>query len=361
MPIVTDRGQSPAVREGGRGVAPAARAPRGADRAHRPAPRRRAVARLLRRARRAGARPPAARRLGLEHGPDGAHPGRARADPGRGAARARDRLRGHELHARRRAGRGPGAAADWPRGGRHALVRPLDARGAQPRAGRPRERPAALLDRDRGGEPGARVGRGRDPPGRRRDGRRVAGLPGPRRASARPPLAERGLEPGGYLLVTAHRAGNVDPPERLLRLVELLEALPGPGRVPGAPAHAPPARGGGPRSSGSRARAGPGAGAPARLPRLPRAGPQRPRGAHRLRRRAEGGLPPRRALRDPPRHHRVGRDGGRRLERARGPRPRTRPSPRSSAGRPPERPELYGGGHAAERVRDVVSAYTERL
>ena len=28
---------------------------------------------------------------------------------------------------------------------------------------------------------------------------------------------------------------------------------------------------------------------------------------------------------------------------------------------PAERPELYGGGHAAERVRDVVSAYTERL
>ena len=28
---------------------------------------------------------------------------------------------------------------------------------------------------------------------------------------------------------------------------------------------------------------------------------------------------------------------------------------------PSGRPELYGGGHAAERVRDVVSAYTERL
>jgi UDP-N-acetylglucosamine 2-epimerase (non-hydrolysing)/UDP-GlcNAc3NAcA epimerase len=28
---------------------------------------------------------------------------------------------------------------------------------------------------------------------------------------------------------------------------------------------------------------------------------------------------------------------------------------------PPGRPELYGGGHAAERVRDVVSAYTQRL
>ena len=39
-------------------------------------------------------------------------------------------------------------------------------------------------------------------------------------------LADLGLEPGGYLAVTAHRAGNVDHPERLVRLVELLEALP---------------------------------------------------------------------------------------------------------------------------------------
>jgi UDP-N-acetylglucosamine 2-epimerase len=41
-------------------------------------------------------------------------------------------------------------------------------------------------------------------------------------------LAELGLEPGSYLAVTAHRAGNVDRPERLLALVELLEALPRP-------------------------------------------------------------------------------------------------------------------------------------
>src|SRR3954469_12684618 len=41
-------------------------------------------------------------------------------------------------------------------------------------------------------------------------------------------LVEAGVELGKYLLVTAHRAGNVDDPERLLRLVELLEALPGP-------------------------------------------------------------------------------------------------------------------------------------
>ena len=37
-----------------------------------------------------------------------------------------------------------------------------------------------------------------------------------------------GVEPGGYLLVTAHRAGNVDTPERLGALVDLLLALPRP-------------------------------------------------------------------------------------------------------------------------------------
>jgi len=39
-------------------------------------------------------------------------------------------------------------------------------------------------------------------------------------------LAEHGVEPGEYLLVTAHRAGNVDDPARLERLVHLLLALP---------------------------------------------------------------------------------------------------------------------------------------
>src|SRR3954465_11324387 len=39
-------------------------------------------------------------------------------------------------------------------------------------------------------------------------------------------LEDRGLAPGKYLVVTAHRAGNVDDPDRLRLLVELLEALP---------------------------------------------------------------------------------------------------------------------------------------
>jgi UDP-N-acetylglucosamine 2-epimerase (non-hydrolysing)/UDP-GlcNAc3NAcA epimerase len=47
------------------------------------------------------------------------------------------------------------------------------------------------------------------------------------RASERVDVLEsRGLEPGGYLLATAHRAGNVDEPARLTLLVELLCAMP---------------------------------------------------------------------------------------------------------------------------------------
>ena len=41
-------------------------------------------------------------------------------------------------------------------------------------------------------------------------------------------LDDRGLARGEYLLLTAHRSGNVDDPARLERLVELIEALPRP-------------------------------------------------------------------------------------------------------------------------------------
>ncbi len=41
-------------------------------------------------------------------------------------------------------------------------------------------------------------------------------------------LEAHGVRAGAYLLLTAHRAGNVDPPERLRALVELVRALPGP-------------------------------------------------------------------------------------------------------------------------------------
>jgi UDP-N-acetylglucosamine 2-epimerase (non-hydrolysing)/UDP-GlcNAc3NAcA epimerase len=42
----------------------------------------------------------------------------------------------------------------------------------------------------------------------------------------------RGLEPGQYLLATAHRAGNVDDPERLALLVDVLTGLPLPVVLP---------------------------------------------------------------------------------------------------------------------------------
>ena len=45
-------------------------------------------------------------------------------------------------------------------------------------------------------------------------------------------LADHGLERGGYVAATAHRAGNVDDPQRLERLVALLEAVPGPVVLP---------------------------------------------------------------------------------------------------------------------------------
>jgi UDP-N-acetylglucosamine 2-epimerase len=47
------------------------------------------------------------------------------------------------------------------------------------------------------------------------------------RADART-LAKHGLRSGEYLLLTAHRAGNVDDPERLRALLDLVAALPAP-------------------------------------------------------------------------------------------------------------------------------------
>jgi UDP-GlcNAc3NAcA epimerase len=47
------------------------------------------------------------------------------------------------------------------------------------------------------------------------------------RAEEQAPLAH-GVDPGSYLLLTAHRAGNVDDPARLSALVDLVAALPRP-------------------------------------------------------------------------------------------------------------------------------------
>jgi len=53
----------------------------------------------------------------------------------------------------------------------------------------------------------------------------VARLVQPRAREHTEVLAAHGVEAGRYLLVTAHRAGNVDQPERLTRLVDLLLGL----------------------------------------------------------------------------------------------------------------------------------------
>jgi UDP-GlcNAc3NAcA epimerase len=60
----------------------------------------------------------------------------------------------------------------------------------------------------------------------------VAQLLAPRARERTQALADAGVEPGDYLLATAHRAGNVDDPERLGRLVDVLLAVPGPVVLP---------------------------------------------------------------------------------------------------------------------------------
>jgi UDP-N-acetylglucosamine 2-epimerase len=171
-------------------------------------------------------------------------------------------------------------------------------------------------------------------------------------------LEDRGLEPGGYVAVTAHRAGNVDDPERLRRLVELLEALP---VTAVFPVHF---------RTEARLEA---AGLFDRLEAAPRLELTPPLGYLdflKLARHARavltdsGGVQkeayllgvPCVTLRDTTEwvetveagwNVLVDLDADRAVEAV-----ERRP--------PEERPELYGGGHAAERVLDVVSAYTQR-
>ncbi|MGI8579797.1 MAG: non-hydrolyzing UDP-N-acetylglucosamine 2-epimerase [Solirubrobacteraceae bacterium] len=60
----------------------------------------------------------------------------------------------------------------------------------------------------------------------------VAALLQPRARADTAALEAQGVEAGDYVLVTAHRAGNVDDPERLDKLVEVLGALPHPAVLP---------------------------------------------------------------------------------------------------------------------------------
>jgi UDP-N-acetylglucosamine 2-epimerase len=60
----------------------------------------------------------------------------------------------------------------------------------------------------------------------------IALLFGPRAQADDAPLRDAGVSAGEYVLVTAHRAGNVDDPARLRKLVDLLLALPLPAVLP---------------------------------------------------------------------------------------------------------------------------------
>jgi UDP-N-acetylglucosamine 2-epimerase len=170
-------------------------------------------------------------------------------------------------------------------------------------------------------------------------------------------LDDLGLEPGSYLLATAHRAGNVDDPVRLERLVEVFEALPATCVLPLHPRTAARLD-----ASGLRAR----------LDAAPHVRTVAPLGYLDFMRLAmdaravltdSGGVQKEAyllgvrciTLRDTTEwvetvqagwNVLVDLDADAALAALEAPPP---------AG---ERPELYGGGHAAERIVDVLSAYT---
>ena len=172
-------------------------------------------------------------------------------------------------------------------------------------------------------------------------------------------LTDHGVDPGEFVLATAHRAGNVDDPQRLSRLVELLEAVPG---AVVFPLH--------PRTRARLEEAG-------LLGRLQAAEGMRLSaplgyldfirlaGAARAVLTDSGGVQKEAYLLEVPCvtmrpntewvetveagwNVLVDLDSEAALAALERPRP---PSPR---------PDLYGGGHAAERVCDLVAAYTER-
>jgi len=169
-------------------------------------------------------------------------------------------------------------------------------------------------------------------------------------------VADLGLEAGSYLVVTAHRAGNVDDPERLERLVALLEALPGPVVFPVHP------------RTRARLEAG---GLLERLEGVTLVAPLGYLDFLELTRHARtiltdsGGVQkeayllgvPCVTLRDTTEWVETVEAGWNVLVDL------DRDAALSALEREPpaQRPELYGGGHAAERVRDVVSSYTARL
>ena len=172
-------------------------------------------------------------------------------------------------------------------------------------------------------------------------------------------LEARDLEPGDYFVMTAHRPGNVDDPQRLTRLVELMEALP---RRVVFPVHF---------RTEARLDA---AGLFERLERAKHVELTPPLGYLdflKLVRHSRavltdsGGVQkeayllgvPCVTLRDTTEWVETVESGWNVLVDL----DRDAAIAALERNPPPERPELYGGGHAAERVCDIVAAYTQRL
>ena len=169
-------------------------------------------------------------------------------------------------------------------------------------------------------------------------------------------LDELGLDAGSYLVVTAHRAGNVDRPERLEALVALLEALPAPVVLPMHP------------RTRERLEA---AGLMDRLDGIKVVPPLGYLDFMKLARHARavltdsGGVQkeayllgvPCVTLRDTTEWVETVEAGWNTLVDL------DPAAALAALDRPPpgDRPELYGGGHAAERVCEVLAAYTQRL
>ena len=178
----------------------------------------------------------------------------------------------------------------------------------------------------------------------------VAALVAPRARADDGPLLAAGVAAGEYLPRDGAPRGQRRRPGAPGAARRAAAVARRPGRAAAAPAHARSARGRGPARS---PRGGHDRAAAARLPRLHVAADARARRADGLRRRAEGGLPRGRAVRDAARHDGVGRDGAGGLEHARRPRrrrgratPRSRPDARRRRGA-----QLYGDGHAAAAGR----------